>query len=279
MRIKRISLRTHLLLLYVLLAVLSGVIVPLVGVRVTLSEFMGYLHERKNYDVGELAETLISLYQEDGRWDDRRVRDVLRQMSKAPIMALYDAEENKIFPWEGLGRYIVHDLDSIELKGAVDFPAPPDAPSRDIRLDDSVNRLNLLSHGKYIGSMVLVTPSFSGRSEMKFAARLRETTLAGAVLMIVLACVLGFFVAGGLSRPVLKAAERARRISQGDYEASPDKPSGIREMDALSDSVAELGRSLAGQESLRKRLMTDVAHELRTPLTVVKSQVEAFADG
>ena len=50
-------------------------------------------------------------------------------------------------------------------------------------------------------------------------------------------------------------------------------------MDMLSRGVEELGRSLAGQERLRKRLMTDIAHELRTPLTVVRSQVEAVADG
>ena len=58
-----------------------------------------------------------------------------------------------------------------------------------------------------------------------------------------------------------------------------EPPSGIREMDMLSRGVEELGRSLAGQERLRKRLMTDIAHELRTPLTVVRSQVEAVADG
>ena len=62
MRFKR-SLRTHLLLLYVMLAVLSGVIVPLAGVHWTLSEFRGYLQERKKYDAGELAESLLSLYQ------------------------------------------------------------------------------------------------------------------------------------------------------------------------------------------------------------------------
>lgn len=46
-----------------------------------------------------------------------------------------------------------------------------------------------------------------------------------------------------------------------------------------TSDLEELGRSLAGQERLRKRLMTDIAHELRTPLTVVRSQVEAVADG
>ena len=103
--------------------------------------------------------------------------------------------------------------------------------------------------------------------------------LVGAAAMIVVACGLGYVVAGGLSRPVIRAAERARRISRGEYELEPEPPSGIREMDMLSRGVEELGRSLAGQERLRKRLMTDIAHELRTPLTVVRSQVEAVADG
>ena len=59
----------------------------------------------------------------------------------------------------------------------------------------------------------------------------------------------------------------------------PEKASGIRELDALTEGVDRLGRSLAEQERLRKRLMTDVAHELRTPTAVVKAQLEAMADG
>ena len=119
----------------------------------------------------------------------------------------------------------------------------------------------------------------SSRLEREFVSRVALHALVGAAVMIVVACGLGYVVAGGLSRPVIRAAERARRISRGEYELEPEPPSGIREMDMLSRGMKELGRSLAGQERLRKRLMTDIAHELRTPLTVVRSQVEAVADG
>jgi signal transduction histidine kinase len=258
-----------------MLAVLSGVIVPLAGVHRTLSEFRGYLQERKKYDAGELAESLISLYQEEGAWNGTRVADVLRQASKVPMTELYDAAGRKVFPTKGVRRDAAYDLRTIETRGTAGLPGAPE--NRELK--DGVNRIDLYSEGAVVGSMLLTLPSFSGKTEAMFAMRLRQITVTGAVLMVVLACALGFFVAGGLSRPILKAAEQARRISRGDY--GPDGPvlTGIREIDALSVSVAELGRSLAGQESLRKRLMVDVAHELRTPLTVVKSQVEAFVDG
>jgi signal transduction histidine kinase len=78
---------------------------------------------------------------------------------------------------------------------------------------------------------------------------------------------------------VKDAAERTKRIGMGEYDIEPVRPSGIREMDELSRGVEELGRSLAGQEKLRRRLTSDIAHELRTPLTAARTQMEAMADG
>ena len=98
--------------------------------------------------------------------------------------------------------------------------------------------------------------------------------------MIVAACGLGFIVAGRLSRPVIKAIERTRDISHGEYDSNEEiKSIGIRELDELTKCVEDLGRTLAGQEKLRRRLMVDVAHELKTPLTVARTQIEAIADG
>ena len=98
--------------------------------------------------------------------------------------------------------------------------------------------------------------------------------------MILAACGIGYIVAGRLSRPVLKAIERTRQISRGEYDSEETlKSSGIHELDELTKGVRDLARSLAGQEKLRRRLMVDVAHELKTPLTVVMTQIEAISDG
>lgn len=271
----RRSLRTHLMLLYVMLAVLSGIIVPLVSIHLTLQEFREYFLEKRKDDVDKLADSLVALYQEDEAWDERRVRDVLRQVSKISTasLALYDANRQLIFPTWGQGRRMMQNIQETMKK----FPALP--ADDEVDLNSGINSIALTLEGKNIGTLFVNLPPFPGRNELMFAKRMGHLAFVGAVFMIVLACALGFAVAGGLSRPVLRAAERARRISRGEYETKPEKPSGIREMDALSESVEELGRSLDGQEKLRKRLMIDIAHELRTPLTVIRSQLEALADG
>lgn len=98
--------------------------------------------------------------------------------------------------------------------------------------------------------------------------------------MVLVACGLGYYVAGRLSRPVIRAIDRTKHIARGEYDSQETfSPIGIRELDALTRGVEDLGRSLAGQEQLRRRLMVDVAHELRTPLTVARTQIEAIADG
>lgn len=247
------SLRAHLMLLYVLLAVLSGVIVPALVRHLSLSGFQDYLGRRRASDLEELGASLEALYREDGSWNPRRVMDVLRSSAggMASDIVLLDSVGNRVLPM-GHGR---------EMRGKNRVSIP------------------LSLEGRRIGTLNANGRPPSSRLEREFVSRMALYALVGAAAMIVVACGLGYVVAGGLSRPVIRAAERARRISRGEYELKPEPPSGIREMDMLSRGVEELGRSLAGQERLRKRLMTDIAHELRTPLTVVRSQVEAVADG
>lgn len=247
------SLRAHLMLLYVLLAVLSGVIVPALERHLSLSGFQDYLGRRRASDLEELGASLEALYREDGGWNPRRVMDVLRSSAGgiASDIVLLDSVGNRVLPM-GHGR-------GMRGKNRVSIP--------------------LSLEGRRIGILDANGRPPSSRLEREFVSRMALYALVGAAAMIVVACGLGYVVAGGLSRPVIRAAERARRISRGEYELEPEPPSGIREMDMLSRGVEELGRSLAGQERLRKRLMADIAHELRTPLTVVRSQVEAVADG
>ena len=47
----------------------------------------------------------------------------------------------------------------------------------------------------------------------------------------------------------------------------------------LIESIRKLGLDLQEQELLRIRLMSDIAHELRSPVAIIKSHLEAFADG
>ncbi len=268
---KKRSLRTHFLALYVMLAFLCGIVVPAVGAWFSLRTLRTYQEQRFQDDLDALKDSLIALYNEEGKWDHERIRYILRPTP----------------PWGGM---IITLLDA---SGSEIYTLKPRTHNRNSRINPENNTqilkfaLKNQHYNRTIGFLELNFRKPSGRLEREFVSYLTRYTLIGAVIMIIVACGLGFIVAGSLSRPVIKAIERTKQISHGnydnydnyDYDSREKIESGIIELDDLSRCVEDLGRSLAGQENLRRRLMTDIAHELRTPLTVTRTQLEAIADG
>ncbi len=249
------SLRTHFLMLYVLLAVLAGIIVPALSVNLSIDAFSDYMIQRRQNDLENLGEALSRLYDEEGgRWKHRRIRDILHPAPQ----------------WTGM-LITLRNSDGREVYSLKPAPLSTNRPMHHDKITIPMGER---------GSLEVDHRIPLGYSTHSFMTYLTRYTLTGALIMIAIACGLGYFVSGRLSRPVIQAIDRTKSISRGEYD-SDEKFSavGIRELDALTKGVEDLGRSLAAQEKLRRRLMVDVAHELRTPLTVTRTQIEAIADG
>ncbi|HEB02824.1 MAG TPA: HAMP domain-containing protein, partial [Nitrospirae bacterium] len=89
-----------------------------------------------------------------------------------------------------------------------------------------------------------------------------------------LAIALSLFLTGPLRR--LRLA--AEKVASGDFSGRVKYRSGD-EVGRLITSFNKMVESLEREEALRQRLTQNVAHELRTPLTVMRSHLEAVADG
>ncbi len=271
---KNKSLRRHFLALYVLLAVLSGIVVPALGVHFSVNAFRNYQIQRRQADIENLGESLTALYDEEGGiWKRRRVMDILRPAPQwaGMIISLIASDGREIFTLRPMQMNHSHGMYSNNESGKF---SPDDNSAETEHITFTLGR------SKNIGYLKIERKIPSGRYETSFISYLMRYTLAGALLMILFACGVGCIVAESLSRPVIKVIERTKKISKGDYDISEKIPSaGIQELDDLTKGVENLARSLAGQEKLRRRLMVDVAHELRTPLTVVRTQIEAISDG
>lgn len=264
------SLRSHFLLLYLLLALMAGIVVPALGTLFSLKAFRTYQLQRRSDDLDSLKESLTSAYEEEGStWKHRRVMDILRPAPQWMGMriTLSDESGRKIFTFDPMQQNM--------------FRGRQQRPQFDESEPEDYERITLeLGRDGKIGTLEIEQRIPNGKFEHSFIAYLTRYTLAGAFITIIIALGLGYLVAGRLSRPVILAIERTKNIAHGDYSTEETSQIvGIRELDALTRGVEELGRSLAGQERLRRRLMTDVAHELRTPLTVTRTQIEAIADG
>lgn len=97
------------------------------------------------------------------------------------------------------------------------------------------------------------------------------------------ALLLALFLSRYLTRPLMSLKAAAEKIAKRDFSVriprgSRDRAAGD-EVSRLSETFNMMAESLQKEELLRKRLMSNVAHELRTPLTIMKTHVEALADG
>jgi two-component system sensor histidine kinase BaeS len=97
--------------------------------------------------------------------------------------------------------------------------------------------------------------------------------IAGAGTILI-----GLLLIQYLSKPVMSLKKASEKIADGDFSVRIDSESSD-EVGDLARTFNKMAESLQKEEDLRKHLMSNIAHELRTPLTIMKTHVEAMADG
>ncbi len=102
--------------------------------------------------------------------------------------------------------------------------------------------------------------------------------------------VMSFFIAGGgalflslvfslfLTVPLKRLKSAAEAVAEGDLDVRVKSRSGD-EIGRLTATFNNMVESLQREELLRQHLTSNIAHELRTPLTILRTHLEAIADG
>lgn len=122
-------------------------------------------------------------------------------------------------------------------------------------------------------------PYFLGESDFNFLDTINIMLTAAGVVSLLLALAASSVLARHITSPVTKIVAITKEISEGNYAIRFEGKAKTRELAELTAAVNQLAEGLGRQESLRKRLTTDVAHELRTPLTTLSAQLEAMTEG
>jgi signal transduction histidine kinase len=132
----------------------------------------------------------------------------------------------------------------------------------------------LLADGEPQGSFVVAFFPEAEHDEVDEAMR---TVTAVSAVVVVIASLLAWTLAGQVLRPVRDLTRTAQRISETDLE-SRIPVSGNDELAQLSatfnDMLDRLQAAFAGQ----REFLDDVAHELRTPITIARGHLELLGD-
>jgi two-component system sensor histidine kinase BaeS len=101
-----------------------------------------------------------------------------------------------------------------------------------------------------------------------------------AVIVLLIAAVVGDRLGRRISRPLRDAEAVTKRIAAGDLTAEIPVPHrAYPELASLAQSINTMTETMARAKGLERQFLLSVSHDLRTPLTSIRGFAEAIADG
>lgn len=123
------------------------------------------------------------------------------------------------------------------------------------------------------------SPYYFDENDFKFLDSMNQILFLVGISSMAAAVAAGVLLARRLSVPIAKMTEITEKISEGNYAIRFESDVHTRELAQLSTAVNQMAERLETQETLRRRLTSDVAHELRTPIANISSYLEAILEG
>jgi len=146
----------------------------------------------------------------------------------------------------------------------------------------ATQRIPIYANGQQVGTLVVLsqqgTPATSAPLSDRFFDRVRLALLVGGVTALVVEVIFAVFLVDGITRPLRRLTEAARRVAAGDFSHRVDVTSPL-EAAELAGSFNRMAATLEDDQRARRQLLTDIVHELRTPLSVIQGTAQGFLDG
>ncbi|MEH7009852.1 HAMP domain-containing sensor histidine kinase [Neobacillus niacini] len=115
--------------------------------------------------------------------------------------------------------------------------------------------------------------------DLTFKSSINKSIFASVTLTLIIIISLSLYFSKQFSTPIREVAKMSVSLSQGHFDTVSNIKSNIEELEDLRMSVNILAGKLKYQDTLRKRLVSDITHEIRTPLNVLQNNLEAMMDG
>ena len=274
---RKISLKYKLSLSYIFLALLLVAAVSLISNRFFRSRFDQYMmrqQEAKNREiVAQISQQMAQNPSEESRRKALETvgvsaleRGVIVRVRDLSGRVLWDATVHN----GGFCRQMLKNMAEDMQRRSPNFKGRYEEKS--FALFSGARKIGTAAVGYY-------GPFYYGPNDAAFIGALNRVLTGVGAGSLVLAVLLGFYMASRISSPISRAISAAEGIARGDYRQKIPADSSTEELSRLALSINRLSEKLQSQEALRKRLTTDIAHELRTPLTALQGNMEALIDG
>lgn len=272
----KFSLRSKLTISYIFLALIFIISLLFVSNAVLQDTFQNYiikLQEKKNLN---LVKQITDEYGDNGELPDTEVLKSIGHtaLSDGLILMVTDNEGNQVFCMsisdDAMCDEMIHDMQENMASIYPDFNGQYEEKQYDI-----------MKNGTTFGQVTVgyYGPFYYNDEDIHFIEVLNRIFLVAAILLFIVAVLLGIFMAGRIVKPVRKVIWKTRQIEEGNFTDRITQVSRTKEIDQLIHSVNHLAETLERQQLSKKRMARDYAHEFRTPLAALQSNLEAMIDG
>lgn len=272
----RRKLSTQLSVGFVLIVLIAISLISLIANILINLQFEKYVAEQQKSFSEEMAAALAPQYDSDtGEWNLDYIHGFgMYALNDGYIIKLYDTKENVIWDAENHDMTLCH-----QIMQEVSIRMEEKRPELDGEFLSY--RYHLNQSGQIVGYLDVsyYSPYYFNENDFRFLDSLNQILFLVGILSIAGAAIAGMILARRFSAPIAKATEITREISEGNYEIRFESNVRTQELAELSEAVNHMAESLEAQETIRRRLTSDVAHELRTPVANVSAHLEAIIEG
>jgi two-component system sensor histidine kinase BaeS len=268
-----LSLNARLIGAFALIAIVAVALVALFMQQANIGGLRRIVLERER---AVLAESLAEFYGRAGSWQNVRQHvDSTLGVRSAARAGDTGGPPTKGGPPRTAALPAVVDADGIVVLPISDYPLGTQVPPAVLASDASP----VVVGGQRVGWVLLLPPRDSlGPEEAIYIERTNRALWLGSLGGIVVALMIGLFLARRMTAPLRALTDAAGRMAAGHLEQQVPVQS-RDEIGQLATAFNQMSQEVALQTQLRRQMTADIAHDLRTPLTSIAGYVEAFEEG
>jgi signal transduction histidine kinase len=267
------SLRSRLLLTYLLL---SALVLLIVGLILLISLLTNPQAVRSTYTRLTLAANALAL---------RDMRSLLqgRPEQLQNTLERFDQGSNvRVIILTGSGEVLADSRGDAALpsQDVLRGIAAKGEPTQDAFRDQDLARWLYVSRVIAEGhTLVVASPSPALRTLAAFADELLLSPLLRAGGVALLASILfAWLVSRWVASPLQQVSQAAKAVAAGNYDHRPS-PGGPNEVESLAVSFNDMIQRVQSSQIAQRDFVANVSHELKTPLTSIQGFAQAILDG
>lgn len=261
------TIRKRLSLMFVSCSIVSILLVTLfVNVTVT-RKFDHYMEDLQDKRYQRIVNYINEDYKRDGKWLESTGKELMHEAYMGNYCLTVKDVNYKVI-W-GMDSHDLQNRDHLKSMFTQDSGV---YTTKTFEITDGGEIVGYVEIGQY--SSVLLS-----KEDIDFKSSINKGIIAGGFLTLILTILLSLYFSKQFSNPIKDISNMSVTLSKGDFDIKSSSESNIEELENLRNSINILAEKLKVQDTLRKKLVSDISHEIRTPLNVLQNNLEAMIDG